>query len=418
MTFFYILILIMLAGFTAIGWILISEKKKESPAPEPNKPPESKVTPKEMLNRLGLEPAESKNPLASILPKPATKTPESVNVQQTPGAPRSAVTATSTESELSLKIDELAAQNKDLKDQYAKLETLFAEKSMSLEKSDKALNTELKNQKEYHKVKDLLEKELKDAKDKIKSLQADVSTAQTETQTHVKRVSQLEEKVKKLEMEVLASEAAINDANAGTQMARKRVAELEEKLRGQDNQILEKNQKIEDLVIRLKDLPAGGPMPTAIPEPEPPAAVQPPVPPPQLPPADNILPVNVDEKGGGKKTEDSPVLPQETIGEDKVAEPQPQIPERTVEDTPRPGAIDEKSILKAIEAPETLQNLEQQKSENPVIERPDDGVLSLPPDIFAKPNSDSKTSESTDTTKSPDPELPQEKPPENPKEPA
>ena len=253
-------------------------------------------------------------------------------------------------------------EHNELTAKYAKIETLFAEKSLALEKSEKTLTNELKNQKEFNKVKDILEKEIKDSKDKINSLQADVSGAETETQTQLKRVQQLEEKVKKLEMEVLTSEAAINDAQALTQLARKHSSELEEKLRTLENQILEKNQKIEDLVSRLKDLPNIFPSNT-------------------LKNSDLAQPpdsLNVDEKGGQQEEDlPSPVS----------VEPQREEP-----------AVDENStLLKNIPAPEILPHLEKQSSQNTVIEKPADGALTLRPDILANQQNTPESKEKTDT---------------------
>ncbi len=329
MTLFYILIILILIGASAIAWILISEKMKESPAPEPKKTTQPQLSPKQLLDRLGLE------------------NPKPVENKQAPETIKQPAQA---ESEISLKYDELLIENNELKSKYAKVEALFAEKSLALEKSEKTLNNELKNQKEFNKVKDILEKEIKDSKDRINSLQADVMTAQTETQTQLKRVSQLEEKVKKLEMDVLTSEAAINDAQALTQQARKHSADLEEKLRLNENQILEKNQKIEDLVIRLKDLPNNSSKNNALKDP---------TPIPQTP-----SPI-VDEQGGAKI----------------------EIKEEKREDAP----IEEKSKPLNIQAPETVPLLDQQPSKNVIIEKNPDGALTLSPDIFANPPAQNPT---------------------------
>ncbi len=344
MTLFYILVLIMLAGGSAIAWILIAEKKKESPQPEQPKATKTQISPKELLGRLGLENPKSldnKIPLPELFKKPSP-----TNTQP---LPQSAAIAASTQaqSELSLKYDELLAEHNELKAKYAKIEALFAEKSLNLEKSEKTLSNELKNQKEFNKLKDILEKELKDSKDKISSLQADVRTAQTETQTQLKRVSQLEEKVKILERDVLTSEAAINDAQALTQASRKHCAELEEKLKATENQIVEKNLKIEDLVNRLKDLPSivpGNTLKDPTPkEPE---------------PLSKTSAAIVDEKGGDPKEETPPPLALKTAGEDAL--------------------IDEKSTIKNILAPEQLPQLEQKPSHNTMIPKPADGALTLP----------------------------------------
>lgn len=322
MTLFYILILMLSAGAVAIAWILFTEKRREAPV-EPKPATGPKISPKELINRLGLE-----NP-------PISENQPLTQQQKTPGQPQinNSANPASIESELSLKYDELLMENNELKTKYAKIESLFAEKSSNLEKSEKALVNEIKNQKEFNKVTDILEKEIKDSKDKISSLQADLRGAQTDTQTQLKRVSQLEEKVKKLEMEILASEAAINDAHALTQQARKHSAELEEKLRLNETHILEKNQKIEDLVNRLKDLPSSNIKDNVIAEPPAiPATAQP----------------VVDEQGGAKYEE-------KPKGEDPK--------------------IDEKPLLQNIPAPDIVPLLNNQPSKNDIIKKDPDGAL-------------------------------------------
>lgn len=257
MTLFYMLILILLIGAGAIAWIMLAEKKKESPEPEKTKTTEPQLSPKDLLERLGLEnpkPASHKIIVTELFKKPASPT-ENKATQLTTTAKTNLPPTETMESELSLKYDELLSEKTQLKAEHTKLEALFIEKSMLLEKSEKTLSNELKNQKEFNKIKDILEKEIRDYKDKVTALQSEVTATQTETQTQSKRVIQLEEKIKKLEIEVLTSEAAINDAQASTQLARKHSSELEEKIRTLENQILDKNQKIEDLVSRLKDLP-------------------------------------------------------------------------------------------------------------------------------------------------------------------
>ncbi len=257
MTLFYMLILILVIGAGAIAWIMLAEKKKESPEPEKTKTTEPLLSPKDLLERLGLEnpkPASDKIILTELFKKPVSPA-ENKATQLTTTAKTNPPPTETTESELSLKYDELLTEKTQLKAEHTKLEALFIEKSMLLEKSEKTLSNELKNQKDFNKVKDILEKEIRDYKDKVTALQSEVITTQTETQTQSKRVIQLEEKIKKFEIEVLTSEAAINDAQASTQLARKHSSELEEKIRALENQILDKNQKIEDLVSRLKDLP-------------------------------------------------------------------------------------------------------------------------------------------------------------------
>jgi len=99
----------------------------------------------------------------------------------------------------------------DLKDRYDRLEKLFQEKSTQLEKVEKSLSHELKAKTEFHKLKDILEKELKDTKDKNHKLQLQISTHQTETESIQKHIQLLEEKIKAKDQDILAKEQKIEE---------------------------------------------------------------------------------------------------------------------------------------------------------------------------------------------------------------
>lgn len=105
----------------------------------------------------------------------------------------------------------LTSQLNELKEKYDLLDRLFKEKSSALEKAEESLQNELKNRKEFNKVKDILEKELKDTKDKARNVQAEMSAFQTEAENYQKRINQLEEKVTKLEKIVITKEDEISD---------------------------------------------------------------------------------------------------------------------------------------------------------------------------------------------------------------
>lgn len=361
MSLFYLLLCLMLLGFGSIAFIVILDRKKNSPTelPQPTSttPP---TTPKDILNRLGLEHSDSiktpakPNPLPELFNKASTtKEPFSTpiliqNSLQNP--PKILPPDTKAVSEISLKYDELQNEHKELQDKLSKLEELFVEKSSTLEKSEKSLTNELKNQKEFNKIKDFLEKELKEAKEKAKGLQGEIAAAQTESSTHLKRITILEEKVKKLEVELLSSEAAINDGQAGIQLARKHAAELEEKLRAHENLILEKNQKIEDLVKRLNIQPTSNTLP-----PEPVLTI------PEEAPNSNVL-----------------VSPSIISPKQKQPEPIPEpIPEK--ENIPEPA---------------TSEPTPTSTSES----------LTLPPDIFANPNN-INSDKAAPTSSAPNPEA-------------
>jgi len=350
----------MIMGFGAIAFVITMEKKKESPDDAKKLAAKPHNSPHEILNRLGLgnpgspKPALKTNSLPDLFKKAAAKEPaQPLSLMSDPlksptvmPLPIPAAADTKAEGELSLKYDELLTEHKGLQEKFIKLESLFTEKSSNLEKSEKTLNNELKNQKEFHKVKDLLEKELKETKDKTKGLQTDVASAQTETQTHFKRIAQLEEKVKQLEVEVLTSETAINDAQAGTQLARNHAADLEAKLRSNENVILEKNQKIEDLISRLN-----------------------------LHSTTNALPIEAEPVAIAAP---EPVFePTPIVDTPPVIEPLPVIEPTAPEPLPEP--VTEPSPP----TPPINENVVEKGGETPAGE-----TLSLPPDIFANPKKD------------------------------
>lgn len=407
---FLALIFFVLAGFAGIILFMLLEKKKETPPqPEVAKSEEPQVSPKEVLGRLGLE----------------TPQPEILPVAK-PSAPQTATQPTALESELSLKYDELFSQHRELQDKYTKLEVLLSEKNVALEKAEKSLNIELKNQKEFNKIKDILEKEIKDTKDKGKGLQADAAHAQTEAKTYQSRITQLEEKIKKLEISLLSSEGAINDAQSDTQLARKKVAELEGNIRELDNQILEKNQKIGVLVEKLKDLPHAEsgvknpetPVPPAALEPAPEA--KPPEPPAKislssadaLGAADVVLPPpppqpNVDEKGGATEDLKTPSPQPQSAREEAPPKPPEAQPEPVVtleapkveikpEIKPEPPKLDlqpaETPKLTISEAPKSTVN---EPAEPEVLEPPKPDARTAKPEtpVLKPASSAAKTTE-------------------------
>lgn len=104
---------------------------------------------------------------------------------------------------------DLTLQFHELKEKYEKLDFLFKEKSSDLERTQRSLETELRTRKEFNKVKDILEKELKDVKDRSHNFQIELTSAKTETEGSQKRINQLEAKVTKLEKEILQKEQEI-----------------------------------------------------------------------------------------------------------------------------------------------------------------------------------------------------------------
>jgi len=101
--------------------------------------------------------------------------------------------------ELAVKVDELQKAAADLTEKNQKSEQLIAEKNAALEKTIKELDQERKHRKEFNKIKDLLEKELKDVRENAKQIQIELTTSKTENQSHQSRITQLKEKIQQLE---------------------------------------------------------------------------------------------------------------------------------------------------------------------------------------------------------------------------
>ncbi|MBN1870067.1 MAG: hypothetical protein JW847_05790 [Candidatus Omnitrophica bacterium] len=113
--------------------------------------------------------------------------------------------------EMGLSGAHLSSQSAELQEKYEKLDALFKEKSADLEKTKASLDNEVKNRKDFNKVKDLLEKEIKDLRDRSHHVQLESENAKSEMEKHKKRVSQLEEKIAQLEKSLLEKERKIHD---------------------------------------------------------------------------------------------------------------------------------------------------------------------------------------------------------------
>ncbi len=108
---------------------------------------------------------------------------------------------------------ETSFQLDELKDNHEKTNKLLKEKNDELQTVKNSLESELKNRKEFNKVKDILEKELSDTKTQAKKVQGDLSATTIEAETHKKRVNQLEDKVTKLEKSMLEKEDELEKLN-------------------------------------------------------------------------------------------------------------------------------------------------------------------------------------------------------------
>ncbi len=146
--------------------------------------------------------------------KPPSEEPQTGTVSITTAAPQEP----EKESSLSQKEEEaigneidLSSQLSELAQKNEKLDALLKEKGAELEETKKSLDNELRTRKEFNKVKDILEKEIRDLKDKTRSVQVGHDDAMAEGANHKKRVIQLEEKVTKLEKNLLEKEDKVNE---------------------------------------------------------------------------------------------------------------------------------------------------------------------------------------------------------------
>lgn len=219
--FFGVFILVCGVGLAFIGWILLKDSamsSDQSPAVSPQMAPKKPKKEKELstsfkrswipisLKKWPWGKKEAKppeDPLAKILSE------HPVPAQAAPSESRAALSADE-EKHIEKEID-VTIHFQELKEKHERLDHLFKEKGAELEKAQKALETEVRTKKEFNKVKDILEKELKDTKDKIRSVQVELISARTEGEGYKKRITQLETKVTKLEKEILDKEKEIDE---------------------------------------------------------------------------------------------------------------------------------------------------------------------------------------------------------------
>ncbi len=209
MNIFFILVGVSVVGILGVFWLLKNEDKPSlrdlgAPVPtvKPSAPPRT-GKPSLLAGLFAKSKKEKKETIATVPLPSATDVVEKsfVAYQDKPEAgPAAQPTALSAAEEKKIEQEiDLAAQIEEWKGKYERLDKLFNEKSAALEKSEESLKTELNNRKEFNKLKDILEKELRDAKDKARNIQVELSAAKTEAEGNKKRVAQLEERITKME---------------------------------------------------------------------------------------------------------------------------------------------------------------------------------------------------------------------------
>jgi len=209
MILMYLLLVLILGGIAYVAWLMWSEDKQNS---EDSQEPSDRLTKDsggslfqkmEALTKFLPKGGFLKKNRPSLLRKeesPKTGT-ASLRLDEQPPDPTpvpSKKRELSSAEELSRQCDILRKQYDELQDNHSRLDTLFQEKCSALNKTESFLDNELTNRKEFNKVKDLLEKELKESRDKSRNLKIELANSQTEAQSHLKRIEQLEIVVAKL----------------------------------------------------------------------------------------------------------------------------------------------------------------------------------------------------------------------------
>lgn len=212
---FFILVGASVAGIAAVFWLLKNDDRPSgvlsrglgAPAAQPAAKPSLLAG---LFARLMAGKKHSRDDAAEEIPIPSV-TDVAGNVLPVGGNPGSAPAArggalsADEEKKIEQEID-LAARLEEWEEKYERLDKLFNEKSAALAKSEESLRNELNNRKEFNKVKDILEKELKDHKDKARNIQVELTAAMAESEGYKKRITQMEEKVAKLEKTVMGKE--------------------------------------------------------------------------------------------------------------------------------------------------------------------------------------------------------------------
>jgi len=237
---FFIITAVVLCALGAVIWMIWKESSsaEENGLHEKSSSVHEDISAAALLDKLGLEQIQKKNPsenagLKRFLSKfpslkknhesplagsdgPSLDTPETALASGTAALRLDNVPsnqAIDAEIELSIKNEELEKERSALQEKYQKIESLLTEKTGELEKIQKELEHERQHRTEFNKVKDLLEKELKDAKDNAKQIETELRSVKGEHQVSNNRIIQLEEKIKNIEKASFEKEALINDLN-------------------------------------------------------------------------------------------------------------------------------------------------------------------------------------------------------------
>ncbi|MBU0468856.1 MAG: elongation factor G [Candidatus Omnitrophica bacterium] len=132
---------------------------------------------------------------------------------------------------------EIAAELSTLKEKYERLEKLFNEKQFELEAVENNLKSEVKNRKEFNRVKDILEKELRDVRDRSHELNNKTKESEARSENLTRRIEQLEKKLAATEKDLLAKEDEVKKLLNDVAQQKSKVEEANEKIKQKDAKI-------------------------------------------------------------------------------------------------------------------------------------------------------------------------------------
>ena len=281
-------ILILFAGLGVVAWLFLTEGQQKNSAGE-------KGDASDLLSRLGMSGLE-KTPPAAAADENNTALGLSLSDTETEELHKQAIAEIEQEESVAV------IRDPELLEKCDKLEALITEKNQELEKKDKALAAELSAKKEFNKIKDILEKELKETRDRAHKTQLEVKAAQAESEGCKKRIEQLEEKIKNKDDTIKQKE--------------KEAGELAKKL------LATAQKPAQQATPKPAEMPPAEP---AQQPPEPPASTVQPKPPQQ--PEHEPTAQSEQKEGAGQIPEQKP--PQQGQGKEHEKQPDPQASQAT-----------------------------------------------------------------------------------------
>ncbi|MDP8212010.1 MAG: hypothetical protein P9X22_01805 [Candidatus Zapsychrus exili] len=155
--------------------------------------------------------------------------------------------------------EEVALPEDNTEEKKTKLEELLKEKNAALEELQKALNKEQENRESFDKVKEILQKELIDTREKARKAKKELSLTSDEGDQYAEQIDELQEKANNLERNLEDKDKDIEELtrrleqNKHKQEAEKEGLKIvyEEPMKTEDNIIV--SEKVEE--IKQEDLP-------------------------------------------------------------------------------------------------------------------------------------------------------------------